>query len=267
MNKRMNKPMNRRQLAARLMALGLMVGAGSIALVGRAEIPSDDPMTSAALPLAAAPATGAAPSPPAGGPDSGFRPGMGMGPGRWMGGRLNPAAWSPMEWEETAAFLKEHSPKRLEVLNSLDENGRKIRLRTAFINTYRNIQRLKKDDPDLVGAVIKRVELEDAVFAISGQIREAKRKGEGTRQGNLRADLSQKLNELVDTNIKERQLRIARLERTLKQERERLEGDQKSRDQLVEKRLNNLIDGRLGDEEHGQAPESPTRVEFGAVQP
>jgi len=256
-----------------VVGLGLAGALAALAMVVRAEIPASDDASPTPLPMAAAPAAPATPTPPPPG-DNPFRmmgPG-GMGPGRWMGGRLNPNAWGPADWDETAAFLKDHSPKRLEVVNNLQGEGRefmrKMRLQNFFVTTYRNIQRLKKDDPDLADAVTRRVELEDAVFGLVGQFREAKKKGDTAKQSSLRQDLSDKVSELVDTNMKERQLRIVRLERTLKQERDRLEADTKSRDQFVEKRLSNLLDGR-SDDDHGEAPpaEAPARSVVGSVQP
>jgi hypothetical protein len=258
-----------------VVGLGLAAGLAALAMVVRAEIPSAEDTPSTPIPVAAAgapavaaaaapPAPAQAPAPPQPG-DNQFRM---MGPGRWMGGRLNPNAWTQADWDDTAAFLKEHSPRRLDVVNSLgDGRGeyfRKMRLQNFFVNTYRNIQRLKKDDPELAGAVTRRVELEDMVFGLTGQYREAKKKGDTARQASIRHDLADTVSDLVDTNIKERQLRIARLERTLKQEQDRLAADTKSRDQFVEKRLNNLLDGRTPDDDRGEVPatdsQAPTAV-------
>jgi hypothetical protein len=203
-----------------------------------------------------------------------FRPGMGMGIGRGMGmgygqfgrvmSRLGPMEPpTQAEWEESLPFLKEHSPKRLEAINNMpDERRSKWRLMGFLAKQYQNIQRIKQDDGELAQIVTNRMELEDAVYGLVAQFRDAKRGGETGKQAEMRREIHQKVTELVDTNIKERRERIARLQRTLKQESERLADDEKSRDSLVDKRVQSLIDGQPAvDDGRGQADQPPAAAE------
>jgi len=229
-------------------------------LFGRAEVPTpptDDEVAqqngtnnTVLAAAAAAPADnqqrdGRQPNPGGpGGPD-GYRfggPGWGRF-GGWM--RVLPQdVWSPAEFEQATPWLKEHSPRRLQVVTSMaDERPqRKYRLTGALVHVYKNIQNVQKDEPELAQVMTNRVELEDNVFGLVGQYREAKRANDTAKLTSTQQELRQKVGELVETNIKERKSRIARLERTLAQERNKLVTDEKSKDQLVEKRLHNLID-------------------------
>jgi hypothetical protein len=264
---------------------------GLAPLIGRGEVPapmSADELAAAGLQPATtptAPPTTAPVAPPAAGGFYGagfaperFRPGMfGGGPGGGGGrfpalsrlGPIEPPTQS--EWEDATPFLKEHSPKRLEAINSLpDERRSKWRLMGALSRQYQNIQKMQQDDPDLAKIVTGRMELEDALYGMVAQFREAKRGGDTEKQAAVRRDMKAKVAELVDTNIKERKLRIARLEKTLKQESDRLADDEKGRESLVEKRVQNLLDGQPMDQGgRGDANPAPTgSVEtVGSAQP
>ncbi|HSV14789.1 MAG TPA: hypothetical protein VLI90_11050 [Tepidisphaeraceae bacterium] len=224
-------------------------------LFGRAEVPA--PPTADEVAALNPPPAPPAPDPrtaspaPAPGSDGngggGFRGGFGGYGGRWgPWGRLLPGdVYSPQDVEQATPWFKDHSPKRWAVVSALpDEGRRKMRLTGALMRVYRNVQTVQKDDPDLAQLITNRVELEDAAFDLVSQYRAAKKAGDTSKQAALQHDREQKVSDLVDVNIKERRARIARLEKTLAQEQTKLADDEKSKDQLVEKRLRSLIDGQ-----------------------
>jgi hypothetical protein len=240
-----------------------------------AQINGSNVTVAAATPAQSDGRDGRPQTPAAAGPTSapdfgGYRPGAGFGRyGGW--GRILPADnWTDQDADAAAPWLKEHSPKRWQVVINMPDDQRpmrKYRLKGTLIRVYKNVQNLQKDDPELAQIVTNRVELEDAVFGLVAQYREAKRAGDTSKQSSFQHDIQQKVVDLVETNIKERKARIARLERTLDQERTKLATDEKGKDQLVEKRLHNLIDGQLPtpDELRGKIDAAADQV--GAAQP
>jgi hypothetical protein len=158
--------------------------------------------------------------------------------GRRFGGRHGRGSFMFRgEWTQVSAFMQEHSPVRLKFINDLPEGPRKNAMQSFAARTFHTYQQALADDPKLAAILVNRVELEDQVFDLAGQVRHADPVGRDA----LKQDLRQKVSDLVDTNIKERQLRIDRLETTLGSERARLAQDQKQRDKLVDQKFNAVM--------------------------
>jgi hypothetical protein len=232
--------------------------ADEVAALNPPPAPAPDPRTASPAP---APADG-------NGASGGFRGGFGGYGGRWgpWGRLLSSDMYSPQDVEQATPWFKDHSPKRWAVVNALpDEGRRKMRLTGALMRVYRNVQTVQKDDPELAQLITNRVELEDGAFDLVSQYRAAKKAGDSSKQAALQHDLQQKVVDLVDVNIKERRARIARLEKTLAQEQTKLADDEKSKDQLVEKRLRSLIEGQPAPDGTA-ASDSGQPEQFGAAQ-
>jgi hypothetical protein len=197
---------------------------GLFPVLARADEPSTNPSSTPV-----APAPDVRPPERFRGYEGGY-PGRFGGPGRWFqGGRP-----SAVEWEEISIFMKEHSPERLKAINNLPEGPRE-RLRMVATRNYRNYKQIETKDPALAKLMVSRVELEDQVFKLVNQIRSEK--GNEAQAQSDKQLLEQKIGELLDVNINERELRISRLQTTLESEQKQLASDSKNKDQLIEKRL------------------------------
>jgi hypothetical protein len=146
---------------------------------------------------------------------------------------------TPAELADVTAVMKEHSPERLKAISNLPDFPRR-RLMIEALRNWRNYQRVKIDQPDLAQLMVTRVELEDQAFKLVNQIKAEKSDDPKVAMAD-RQSLQEKIGQLLDTNIKERQLRIARLQKTLESEQEQLAKDSKQRDELVEKRLHAFL--------------------------
>jgi hypothetical protein len=107
-----------------------------------------------------------------------------------------------------------------------------------MVRVSRNLERLDREDPELAHVVTKRVELEDQVFGLAKDLRSA----DSEEADQIKQTLGQKVAELVNTNLDERQMRIDRLTKTLNIEQQNLARDKDQSDQLVADRLKRIID-------------------------
>jgi hypothetical protein len=209
---------------------------GVLPVLVRADEPTTNPSNSSTPPSVATPAPEVRPDRLRGFDGYGGRFG---GPGRWFLGRP-----SAVEWEEISIFMKEHSPERLKAINNLPDGPRE-RLRMAVTRNYRNYKQIETKDPALAKLMVNRMELEDQVFKLVNQI-----KAEKGNESQVQADkqsLQQKIGELIDVNINEREVRIAKLQTTLEGEQKQLASDSKNRDQLVERRLRSFLGAHAAD--------------------
>ena len=91
---------------------------------------------------------------------------------------------------------------------------------------------------------------EDEAFGLQRQMREA---SESDRPV-VRHELRQKLTEMVRLGLKERELRIARLEKALGAEKAKLAADEQSVDERVQERLQAMSKGMRKREDGRGAP-------------
>ena len=174
------------------------------------------------------------------------RPDRFTGPGE--GGRRNrlasgmrgdrPDPGTVADWESINGFMKTHSPNRLQFINGLSDGPLKFGMMKNMVQKSNNLDRLEKDDPELAQIMAKRVGLEDDVFGLATQYRKA----DAMHADAIRTELQGKVADLVDANLNEREMRLARLEKTLEEQRQNLEKDQNQRDRLIADRLRGIMD-------------------------
>lgn len=146
------------------------------------------------------------------------------------------------EWRDVAEFMARYSPNRLK---AIEEQGgadgpRFANLRKFVFMHYRELQAVKeKGDQELYDLKVQGAQAEDEVFGLQRQMREAT----DPDRPVLRHQLRQKVGEMVRLGLKERELRIARLEKSLADEKAKLAADQQSVDQRVSERLQSLSKG------------------------
>jgi hypothetical protein len=157
-----------------------------------------------------------------------------------MGGQRMPQLdpGTAADWESIAPFMKVHSQNRLKFINGLSDGPMKFSMMNNMVRVSRNLERLDREDPELAHVVTKRVELEDQVFGLAKDLRSADSDG----ADQIKQTLGQKVAELVNANLDERQMRIDRLTKTLNIEQQNLARDKDQSDQLVADRLKRIID-------------------------
>ena len=142
------------------------------------------------------------------------------------------------DWESIAPFMKVHSQNRLKFINGLSDGPTKFSMMNNMVRVSRNLERLDREDPDLSHIVTKRVELEDQVFGLANDLRTA----DSVEADQIKQTLEQKVADLVDTNMNERQLRIDRLKKTLNVEEQNLARDRDQSDKLIADRIQRIMD-------------------------
>jgi len=134
--------------------------------------------------------------------------------------------------EELRQFLQEHAPNRLEFFDRLPEMGDgRRRLMTFWRDRLRQMIRIKEQDPELYMRMVHQFELQDQAI---GLVRKAKAGDPPSKE------LRDLVTELVHTGISLRQQRIAKLEKQLENEKQKLESDQKNEQKLIDQQLEAL---------------------------
>jgi hypothetical protein len=161
--------------------------------------------------------------------------GDGMGRFRqYMGarGQLEP---TDDEWAEVAVFMKEHSPQRWRMYQNAPE-GHQGRLRGPIYSAWKTLTRLEREDKEMYELRLKRLPIEDDIFALSGDIKKG-----GEKAPELRAQLRAKVAAFMDSRMEERKLRITRLQKSLKEEQQALTEFDSQRDRIVDNRTREVV--------------------------
>lgn len=154
------------------------------------------------------------------------------------------------EWVEVGAFMKEHSPHRWRMYQAAPE-GHQGRLRGPIFSAWKNITRLERDDKEMYDLRLKRLPIEDDIFALAG---ESKKSGERTPEIQLQLRL--KVAAFMESRMQERKLRIARLEKALREERHALSEFESQREDVIETRTREVVSQGPGAlREHSERPE------------
>jgi hypothetical protein len=173
------------------------------------------------------------------------RPSPAMNFGQWrrlwgIAGAIRAAGVRPYtqeEWNEMMAFMEEHSPARAHVLSSLQLRPNSP-FRLDAIQRWRNYNFTVEHFPDVKDLLLKRIQLEDDLFALTVDAQSA---GE-TDSVYIRDRIRSKIAEIVQLDFSQREARIEKLEKMLDDEKARLEADQSSMDQTIDRRTNQIMD-------------------------
>jgi hypothetical protein len=184
-----------------------------------------------------------------------------FGPGRFGGGFFRRPP-SPEEMESAMNFMKEYSPKRWDAMQKLSKERQDL-LKDAVYRRFRMLEVLRVTDDQkfpIYELQLKRVATEDEIFGLTRDLRTCVTGDES----KIKAKLHDKIAELVDLGIQERKIRIARWQKQLSEEQEKLAHDVSSRDDVIRKRMRvaEREDGTLGsdaaDDANSQPANSPT---------
>jgi hypothetical protein len=164
-----------------------------------------------------------------------------------------PAAMTDEERKEIEAFFQKGAPKRFEKYQDVPEE-RKQKLLQAVRGQYRMLQRMKEDDPEIYAIRMKRMPIEDEMFSLGWDLRH------GDAKDDTRQKLRGKIREFLASKLEERTVRLARLEKRVKDEQAALQRDQGQLEQLVDRGLNAMETERPGElRDLGNGPVFPHR--------
>jgi hypothetical protein len=153
-----------------------------------------------------------------------------------FGRTSNIRPYTAAEWDDMMAFLKVNSPARYTVVNSLNLPANSP-IRLDLIRKWRNYIFVKEHFPAISENYVKRFRLEDELFLL---VMKAKRSGE-TTSNDLHVRIRDKVAQLVELGFDERQLRIAKLEELLDQEKKKLAEDQDKKETVIDQRTDAIM--------------------------
>lgn len=157
---------------------------------------------------------------------------------RW--GRRNSEPVTEDQWQQVMAFMKQHSPRRAEELEKISsDSSRAMFMRNLVRARYDFMMSLKNDEQGnaLYELQVNKMETEDAIY---GVLLDSQKKSDTITDAD-KAKLRDLVSKLVDTNFKEREHRIVKLERSLDDARKSLDRDKTNKDSVVDNRLNQFL--------------------------
>jgi hypothetical protein len=163
-----------------------------------------------------------------------------VGPG--IGAAIGPHSNEP-ERAEAADFIRAHSPNRAALMDMMRPMTRDLVLNTFVVTRYRQLMKFQSTDPELYKVLVQQFEVQDQVLGDMEQMSRTDPSTMPTTEPTAaEQELRDKLTELVDLNIKQRQERLDRLKETLSREEDRLSRDEGRRDFLVEQAYRRAMD-------------------------
>jgi len=118
---------------------------------------------------------------------------------------------SDIQWEQIQDWVKQFCPNRLRFLESLNfRPAQKMRARQLIIDRYRQIQQIR--DESLRRAMQAQVSAEDRVFGAQIEFRQARARNDKAGLEHAKVHLQAAVVDLVDAEVRQRQVRIERLQ-------------------------------------------------------
>ena len=149
---------------------------------------------------------------------------------------------SPEQTEQLMEFLEEHFPKRHRLLRRLQEHNPRAFERRVSELAPRVLELLlrTREDPELGELLIEQQRLEEDLRELVREYRALEDDAEAAREG-LRSQIEEDVARLVDIGLERREHEIAALERRLQRQREVLQEDLDSRQQMVAERVEEVL--------------------------
>lgn len=141
------------------------------------------------------------------------------------------------DWEEAKANFRELSPLRAAAFDKMSEDQQNF-FKPLIIGRWRGMKWLERD-PELFKNKESQIRVEDDIFGIKQKLAAAP--AESADASKLKIDLRKKVEVLVDERMRERELRIERLQMLIEEERELLKEDQFKRQALIDKRMQDIL--------------------------
>jgi hypothetical protein len=118
-----------------------------------------------------------------------------------------------------------------------------------------NLLELERTDPELFKLRVEQIRAEDGEFRYAREYDRALRRGDTEGAANAKEQLRLLAPETIKLRLKERQLRLARLQKRLDQEKQRLAADLQDSTPLVEAHVKEILENPPGPPRRG--PNSP----------
>jgi hypothetical protein len=171
---------------------------------------------------------------------------MGPGLGRRPFGGAD-AADTQARWEqnkdEILAFMRENSPNRLRIWMNMRYGMAKFGMRLNMLRKWTALQDLKRNgDTEIYDVQLKQFQLEDQIVGVAQRINSTSASDE---RDSLKRDITDMANQLFDLQIKERQIRINRLQQLLNAAQKRVGDDTRDRQQIIQERIDKLLRNRF----------------------
>jgi len=161
------------------------------------------------------------------------------------------------QWTSFMDFFKDHSPRRFLILSRQFPQANSP-MRQRLLARWMTMQQIQANQPKLYGKMVEQFEVEDKLFGLAAELRQATRRGNAQRAAQATAEIRAEAANLVDLNLAERQLRLENSRRLLDQVEARLNQDQQNRDQTAQQRADQLVRQAAGTNSQNTAPiESP----------
>ena len=191
---------------------------------------------------------------------------------------------SDEEWQQTLDFLREHSPRRMELYQEYAAHwqrqqadqadpqnpGRpasapasrpaspRMRVRASIFGRVQEMRDLQGSDPALHEFVLSQFRLEDQVIGGLIDARDARRGGDPAAAASADAAVDAAVRQYVENAYAEREARIERLRQDLAKEEQRLDRDRGRADEMME-HLRARYERYVPDESPPDGPDPSTR--------
>jgi hypothetical protein len=157
------------------------------------------------------------------------------------------------DWEEAKANFRELSPLRAAAFDKMSEDQQNF-FKPLIIGRWRGMKWLERD-PELRRNKEVQIRVEDDIFGIKQKLAAAPTESPDVTK--LKTDLRKKVEVLVEERMRERELRIERLQMLIEEERELLKEDQFKREALIDKRMQDILAAEVPVIDPPQPPPGP----------
>jgi hypothetical protein len=161
--------------------------------------------------------------------------------GRSMGwlferpGKANGVAPTDEEWRQTSQLLSVLSPSRWQVFEQvLSKPHRADRAKRFLFSKYAEMHELEQFGPKRYEAKVEQVKLEDEIFKLDTDLKQAKSPGDVDQ---LKSRLRDKVSDWVTKDFDERETRLKQLQERLDRERMALEAERARTDEIIDRRV------------------------------
>jgi hypothetical protein len=157
---------------------------------------------------------------------------------------------TPAQVDEVMAFVEQHFPIAYDVLGRLEERNPRVFRRRIQHMAPRifEMKRAVQEDPPIGRLLVADFRLESEIIELRRQYREAR--DPATKQ-SLRGELEGLIGRQFDVQLQRQSLLLERLETRLDAQRKRVERQAERRDQIVNERLLEALNGGRNDAESG----------------
>ena len=144
------------------------------------------------------------------------------------------------DWAKVEEFFKENSPRRYEAFQQMGDVGKStarqmIFRRFAFV--YSTIAPPQAREPrEIVENRTRQIHLEDDIFGIKVDMAKT-----GADQEKFKSELRNKVEELIDTRLAEKELIVARLKQALDEQSKQIELARERRELSVKETYNAIL--------------------------